>query len=108
MTNEDRPIVVPALEVKPSFSDQRRVEIGDTVRFRYLTDDKKVINVTISHGQSDTSRGVIHHLTPVASALLGAEEGDEIEVLVGSYIRPALVERVSKGSAQKDVSTRRE
>jgi hypothetical protein len=69
---QGRPIVVHPLEVKPSLSGERRIEVGDTVRSRYLTDDKKVINVTISQGQSDTSRGVIHHLTPVASALLGA------------------------------------
>jgi transcription elongation GreA/GreB family factor len=89
----------------PSFSDERRVEIGDTVRFRYLTDDKKIINVTISHRQSDTSQGVIHHLTPVASALLGAEEGDEVEVLVGSYIRPAIIEQVAKGGIQNESSS---
>src|SRR5262249_33442067 len=62
----------------------QRVEVGDTVRFRYLTDDKKTIKVTISKAQSDTSRGIIHYLTPVAAALLGGEEGDEVEVLVGS------------------------
>jgi hypothetical protein len=28
--------------------------------------------------------------------LLGAEEGDEVEVLVGSYIRLALIESISK------------
>jgi hypothetical protein len=27
---------------------------------------------------------------------LGAEEGDEVEVLVGSYIRQALIENISK------------
>lgn len=98
------PIVVPSLRELPSPSSERRIEIGDTVRFRYLTDDKRVINVTISQGQSDTSQGIVHHLTPVASALLGAEEGDEIEVLVGSYIRPAIIESVSKGSAQRDTA----
>ena len=29
-------------------------------------------------------------------ALIGAEEGEEIEILVGSYIRSALIERVEK------------
>ncbi|MBR0931704.1 DUF4011 domain-containing protein [Bradyrhizobium diazoefficiens] len=99
------PIVLPSVNEVSSHSSERRIEIGDTVRFRYLTDDKKVINVTISQGQSDTSQGIVHHLTPVASALLGAEEGDEIEVLVGSYIRPAIIERVSKGSARGDAQT---
>jgi transcription elongation GreA/GreB family factor len=78
--------------------DDHRVEVGDTVRFRYLTDDKKTLKVTISKAQSDTSQGIIHYRTPVASALLGAEEGDEVEVLVGSYIRPAMVESISKSA----------
>jgi hypothetical protein len=30
--------------------------------------------------------------------LLGAEEGDEVEVLVGSYVRPAVVERIIKAA----------
>jgi very-short-patch-repair endonuclease len=77
----------------------RRVEIGDTVRLRYLADDKKTIRVTISKSQSDASQGIVHFRTPVASALLGAEEGDEVEVLVGSYIRQALVESISKAAS---------
>jgi tetratricopeptide (TPR) repeat protein len=50
----------------------------------------------MSKAQSDTSQGVIHYRSPVASALLGAEEGDEVEVLVGSHIRPAIIENISK------------
>jgi len=87
-----------------SSKDDRRVEVGDTVKFRYLTDDKRTINVTISKAQSDTSRGIIHHRTPVAAALLGAEVGDEVEVLVGSYIRPAIVERISKGNMESSIA----
>lgn len=85
-----------SIRVSAPQPSERRVEVGDTVRVRYLTDDKRTIKVTISTVQSDPSRGIIHHQTPVASALLGAEEGDEVEVLVGSYIRPAIVEVISK------------
>lgn len=73
----------------------RRVEIGDTVRVRYLSDEKRTIRVTISKTQSDTSQGVVHYKTPLGKALLGAEEGDEVEVLVGSYIKSAVVEAIS-------------
>jgi transcription elongation GreA/GreB family factor len=75
---------------------ERRIEVGDTVRVRYLTDDKRTIKVTISDSKSEPLHGVIHHQTPMASALLGAEEGDEVEVLVGSYIRPAIIEQISR------------
>jgi transcription elongation GreA/GreB family factor len=37
----------------------------------------------------------------MAKALLGAEEGDEVEVLVGSYVRPALVETVIKAKVNE-------
>lgn len=105
---DSKPIIVgPSDSKQPSSKNDRRVEVGDTVKFRYLTDDKRTINVTISKAQSDTSRGIVHHLTPVATALLGAEEGDEVEVLVGSYIRPAIIERISKGNLESDISAER-
>jgi hypothetical protein len=75
-----------------------QVEVGDTVRVRYLTDDKRIIKITISNSQSDASHGIVHHRTPIASALLGAEAGDEVEILVGSYIRPAIIEDISKSN----------
>jgi len=33
-----------------------------------------------------------------SDALLGAEEGDEVDVLVGTHVKPAIVERISRGS----------
>jgi hypothetical protein len=36
------------VQPEPRAKDAHRVEVGDTVRFRYLTDDKKTIKVTIS------------------------------------------------------------
>ncbi len=94
---QEEPAQAPILlGAKPA--TERRIEVGDTVRVRYLTDDKRTIKVTISDAQSDPSHGVIHHQTPMASALLGAEEGDEVEVLVGSYIRPAIIEQISKSN----------
>jgi transcription elongation GreA/GreB family factor len=92
----DQEIARLQIQPQPRAKDADRVEVGDTVRFRYLTDDKKTIQVTISKAQSDASRGIIHYRTPAASALLAAEEGDEVEVLVGSYIRPALIVSISK------------
>ena len=74
------------------------IEIGDTVRVRYLTDDRKTLQVTIGRMRNDTANGIIHYETPMAKALLGAEVGDEVEVLVGSYVRSALVEAIFKAS----------
>ncbi len=66
----------------------------DTLRVRYLTDDKRVVQFTISAERSDPTNGVIHYKKPIAEALLGAEEGDEVEILVGSYLRPAVLEKI--------------
>jgi transcription elongation GreA/GreB family factor len=75
------------------------VAIGDTVRVRYLNGDCKVLMVTISAQKSDLGNGVIHHEAPIARALLGVEQGDEVEVLNGPYVRPAVVEKIIKQGA---------
>ncbi len=90
----DPPTPATPIRLKPSAKSERRVEVGDTVRVRYLTDEKRTVKITISNTQSDPSRGIVHRQTPLASALLGAEEGDEVEILVGRYIRPAVIENI--------------
>lgn len=85
-----------AKPAKPA--NDRGVAIGDTVRVRYLTGDCKVLMVTISAAKSDVGQGVIHHDAPIAKALLGAEQGDEVEVLNGPYVRAAVVESIVKGT----------
>ncbi len=80
----------------PKPANDRGVAIGDTVRVRYLNGDCKVLMLTISTAKSDLGQGVIHHEAPIAKALLGAEQGDEVEVLNGPYVRPAIVEEIIK------------
>lgn len=72
------------------------VAVGDTVRVRYADDANKTIQVTISNNKSDPQNGIVYFGTPIARALLGAEEGDEVEVLVGSYVHRAIVESIQK------------
>jgi transcription elongation GreA/GreB family factor len=74
------------------------VSVGDTVRVRYLTDDKRTVNITISKAATNIAKGIVNEKSPMAEALLGAEKGDEVEVLIGSYIRSAIIEQVSKHS----------
>ena len=76
------------------------VAVGDTVRVRYLTDDKRTMQLTISKGQPDASSGTINEHSPIAQALLGAEPDEEVEVLIGRYIRRAVVEQIFKGGAK--------
>jgi hypothetical protein len=63
-----------------------------------VPDDRKTIQITINRSKSDPGQAIVHHDTLVAKALLGAEEGDEVEVLVGNYVRPAVVERIIKAA----------
>ena len=104
---EAKPVVVETSkeEKQPSFnfpvargtaSSTNRVSIGDTVRVRYLTEDKKIVQFTISKNESDPSNGVVYYKKPIAEALLGAEEGEEIDILVGSYLRQAVLEKIVK------------
>jgi len=94
-----------AVQAKPTEQSESRVEVGDTVRVRYLNDDKRVVRITISDSESDPARGIVYHSAPLAAALLGAEPGEEVEVLVGSYIRPAVIESISKKGTEQEADS---
>ena len=53
------------------------MEIGDTVD--YLGENNRTRRVKIVRGMGDPSAGTVNALTPLAQALLGAAEGDDIE-----------------------------
>lgn len=76
------------------------VEVGDQVRVRYLTGGDVTVLVKISDRFNDPNNGVVIAHEPLAKAILGAEVGDEIEILVGRYVRKAVIEDVSKAGAK--------
>ena len=69
---------------------------GDTVVAQYLSGEKSKIRVTITSGSNDPGNGMININEPLAEALLGEEEGEEVEFLVGSYVRRVLIEKIEK------------
>jgi very-short-patch-repair endonuclease len=69
---------------------------GDTVVAQYLSGEKSKIRVTITSGSNDPANGMININEPLAEALLGEEEGEEVEFLVGSYVRRVLIEKIEK------------
>lgn len=79
-------------ELKPVNSN--RVAIGDTVRVRYLNNDNRIVQFKITLEPSDIDNGLINYKTPIAEAILDSEEGDEIEILVGSYLKSAVIEKI--------------
>lgn len=72
------------------------IEVGDTVRIQYLSGDRRILQVTLSEHINAPKEGIVHFEQPLGQALLGAEEGDEVELLVGSYVRKAVVEKIEK------------
>lgn len=77
-----------------SVTYDKGIRVGDRVRVKYLTGSANTIEITITDSDSSPDKGLISADQPLARALLGAQEGEEIEVLVGSYIRKALIEKV--------------
>ncbi len=77
------------------------VEAGDTVRIRYL-DDNKILQFVIHHGANEPDRGFINLDSPLGKAVLGLEPDDEGEVLKGSYVRKFIVETVVKALAKEE------
>ena len=75
------------------------IEVGDTVRVRYVAQPDKLIQVTITENMQDPKQGLIAAHEPLAEALLGAENGEEVEVLIGSYVRIATIDDIRKPSA---------
>lgn len=95
LITEDEPIA-RATELVP---DEKGIKVGDRVRVKYLSGTANTIEVTITDGQSSADKGLISVDQPLGRALMGGQEGEEIEVLVGSYIRKALIEKVFQRAA---------
>ncbi len=87
---------VPPRTEAPSSYD-KSVEVGDTVRVVYLDGDRAPRDVTVSNTRNAPDLGIVHVSEPLGWALFGAEEGDEIEILVGNSVRMAKIEKVIKG-----------
>ncbi|MBI1194144.1 MAG: DUF4011 domain-containing protein [Bacteroidetes bacterium] len=77
-------------------SESVGVEIGDTIRVRYIDGDQSTVVITITRERGEVGSGLINKDAPLARALIDAEEGDEVEVLSGAYMRRALIEKVTK------------
>lgn len=88
--SHDQPLTVAAAR-------DTGVSIGDTVRVTYLAGGKQV-SVKVTRDKSDASNGIIHCETPLAKALLGAEEGEEISVLIRNQVQRARVEEIIRPS----------
>jgi very-short-patch-repair endonuclease len=81
-----------------------RIEPGDKVVLVFA-DDQKRISVRLSESSNDLDKGRLSATSPLGKAILGAEEGDEIELpLESGRQRRVLIESVEKSASAASVS----
>jgi len=66
--------------IDPKSLPHTRVSFGSTVELIDLDDESKVIYTIVGSQESDPNRGFISISSPMGRALIGKEEGDEIEI----------------------------
>jgi hypothetical protein len=79
------------------------IAIGDKVVLLF-SDDQKRISARLTDGGNDLEKGRLSVSSPLGSAIIGAEEGDEVELsLENGRQRKVLIESVNKGSVSVGV-----
>jgi very-short-patch-repair endonuclease len=93
-------VYVSGLEVptvEESISAALGIGLGDKVVLVFA-DDHKRISVRLSEGGNDLEKGLLSVGSPLGKAILGAEEGDEVEIkLETGRQRKVLIENIEKG-----------
>ena len=70
--------------IDPSKLAHERISFGSTVVLIDQEDDSEVIYTIVGTQESDLSKGWISSASPMARALLGKEEGDEVNIKLPS------------------------
>ena len=84
------------------FGSDARIEVGDRIVVLY-SDDPRRIFLRLTDGVNDPEKGQLSVACPLGQAVLGAEEGDEIDFrLDDGRHRKALIEAVEKGNPSPD------
>ena len=77
-------LVGRAQVIDPSKLAHERVSFGSTVELVDQEDDSEVTYTIVGVQESDLSKGWISSASPMARALLGKEEGDEVTITLPS------------------------
>lgn len=65
--------------------DDLEIDVGDVVRYVDLANPNDVLTIQITSGKDDFANGIVNESRPLAQALLGAVDGDEVALhLAGS------------------------
>ncbi len=80
--------------VDPATVPKDRVNFGCTVVLYDIDNDEEIEYMIVGEDESDPSKGKISINSPIAKALLGKEEGDEVEVQVPAGTRRFEIEEI--------------
>jgi transcription elongation factor GreA len=72
--------VARAQVINPTEVATEKIAFGATVRLRDLESETEVVYTFVGEDESDATRGRISITAPLARALIGKEEGDEVTV----------------------------
>jgi len=88
-------LVGRAQVIDPSALSHERVSFGSTVELVDQDDDSEVTYTLVGSQESNPDNGLISIGSPMARALLGKEEGDEVEITLPAGKKTFDVESVS-------------
>lgn len=79
------------------------VEVGDVVRYVDLNQPADILTVQITDGKDDFDNGIVNESRPLAKALLGAIQGDEIVLhLAGGNSKRLHILEIIKSNIKKN------
>ena len=87
-------------------TDRFGIQVGDKVVILY-SDDSRRISVRLTEGANNLEKGQLAIASPLGQAVLGAEEGDEVDIQFDDgRRRKALIETVEKLSSSRGAAKR--
>lgn len=88
-------VVGRAQVVDPSTLAHTRISFGSTIQLTDQNTDEEICYTIVGGKESNPSKGLISIQSPMARALLGKEEGDEVSLTLPSGKRTYDIEEVS-------------
>ncbi len=92
--NELTDILARAHVIDPSKLPHERVSFGSTVVLIDQETDEEITYTIVGTQESNPSKGLISIESPLAKALLGKEEGDEVEIKLPSGLKRFDIEEI--------------
>ena len=88
-------VVGRAQVIEPSTLAHERISFGSTVELIDQNTDEEVIYTIVGGQESNPSKGFISIQSPMARAMMGKEEGDEVELMLPAGKKTYDIEEVS-------------